>query len=85
MAFCGNAIELVELHKILDDKEEFIKWTEFDSISSVGANLQVYIEKNELNDLKKKNRIVIDAYIAETKTSEKIGLLFIKKENNVYG
>lgn len=85
MAFCGNAIELVELHKILDDKEEFIKWTEFDSISSVGANLQVYIEKNELNDLKKKNLIVIDAYIAETKTSEKIGLLFIKKENNVYG
>jgi len=86
MAFCGNVIELVEKHKILDDKEEFIKWTEFDNISSsVSANLQVYIEKNELNELLKKNVIVIDAIIAENKNNEKIGLLFIKKENNVYG
>ena len=85
MAFCGNVIELVEMHKILDEKEEFIKWTEFDNISSVGANLQVYIEKNELNELMKKNLIIIDAFIGETKNNEKIGLLFIKKDNNVYG
>ena len=86
MAFCGNVIELIEMHKILDDKEDFIKWTEFDNISSsVGAKLQVYIEKNELNELMKKNIIVIDALIGETKNNEKIGLLFIKKDNNVYG
>lgn len=85
MAFCGNVIELVEMHKILDDKEEFIKWTEFDNISSVGANLLVYIEKNELNELMKKDLIVIDAIIGETKNNEKIALLFIKKDNNVYG
>ena len=81
MAFCGNVIELVEMHKILDDKEEFIKWTEFDNISSI----EVYIEKNELNELMKKNLIIIDAFVGETKDNEKIGLLFIKKENNVYG
>ena len=85
MAFCGNVIELVEMHKILDDKEEFIKWIEFDNISSVSANLQVYIEKSLINELLKNNLIVIDAIIGETKNSEKIGLLFIKKENNVYG
>ena len=85
MAFCGNVIELVEMHKILDDKEEFIKWTEFDNIASVGANLQVYIEKSLINELMKNNLILIDALIGETKNSEKIGLLFIKKDNNVYG
>ena len=81
MAFCGNVIELVEMHKILDDKEEFINW----DISSISVNLQVYIEKSLINELMKNNFIVIDALIGETKNSEKIGLLFIKKENNVYG
>ena len=28
MAFCGNMIELVEKHKVLDEKENFVQWKE---------------------------------------------------------
>ena len=44
--FCGNVLELVEKHKILSDKEEFIKWANFDGIPPNDPYLKVYIEKS---------------------------------------
>jgi len=85
MAFCGNVLELVEKHKVLDDKEEFLNWTEFGPVSSGNPNLQVYIEKSLIPELMEKDLILIDAIIGKTKSSKKIGLLFIRKENDVYG
>ncbi|MFX1256707.1 MAG: hypothetical protein ACFFAN_02525 [Promethearchaeota archaeon] len=77
-------MELVEKYKIHDDKE-FVKWTEFGGIPSDLSNIEVYIEKKILPELEQKDFILIDLAIGELKGGEKIAMLFIKKENDVYG
>lgn len=78
---CGNILELVEKHKILNEEENFAKWTEFkEDIDKI----EVYIEKVILPELINQHFILIDAAVGKLQNGEKFGLLFIKKENNVY-
>jgi len=80
MMFCGDVLELVEKYKILEDKAEFIKWTNIEN----NPNVEVYIESMVLPDLEQKELIIIDVIIGEVH-GEKIGILFIKKQGDVYG
>ena len=84
LSFCGNVLELVEKQKIHDDSE-FIQWTEFEEISLDYPNVEVYIEKELLPELNQKNLILIDAVIGKGGDGETFGLLFMKKEKDVYG
>jgi len=85
MAFCGNFIELVEKYKLLDD-DDFVKLkdTEIENEEFKTEHIEVYIEKNIIPELEEKPLTIVDAAIGEVK-GEKVGLLFIKKDSNVYG
>ena len=86
MAFCGNVVDLVEKHKVLDDKEEFVKWKRFDGITPDDSNLQVYIEKSIIPDFKTRDSLRIELITYKTaESAEQVSLLFIKNDNNVYG
>jgi len=81
MACCGNMLELVEKQKILDEVENFVKWTDF------GENfedVEVYIEKVVIPELIDQEFIIIDAAVGKLQNGEKFGMLFIKKDNDVY-
>ena len=81
MACCGNILELVEKHKILDEEENFVKWTDF------GENfedVEVYIEKVIIPELIDQDFIIIDAAVGKLQNDEKFGMLFIKKDDDVY-
>ena len=81
MACCGNMLELVEKQKILDEEENFVKWTDF------GENfedVEVYIEKVIIPELIDQEFIIIDAAVGKLQNGEKFGMLFIKKDNDVY-
>ncbi len=80
MFFCGNVLELVGKQRIFEEIDDFTQWTEIID----NPKVEVYIEKNILQELKLKETILIDVVIGEVK-GEKIGLLFIKKEKDVYG
>jgi hypothetical protein len=82
MAFCGNVLELVEKHKILDDKTEFVKWTDFEKRND---KVEVYIEKTIISELVNQDFLLIDAAIGELPDGEQFGMLFIKKDDSVYG
>ncbi len=47
--------------------------------------MEVYIEKELLPELNQKNLILIDAVIGNGEDGEMFGLLFMKKEKDVYG
>ena len=79
MAFCGNVIELIEKQKVIEDGD-FIEWTEIDK----NPIIDVFIEKNLLPELESKDKIFIDVAIGHIK-SVKIGMLFIKQSQDVYG
>jgi hypothetical protein len=80
MAFCGNVIELVEKHKVIDEKEEFLQWKDIEG----NPNIEVYIENDLISEFEDKRIILIDVAIGEL-NEEQIGLLFIKKQKDVYG
>ena len=80
MAFCGNIIELVEKHKVLDEKENFIQWEEIID----DPNIEVYIENDLMQELTQKTIVLIDVALGEL-NGEQMGLLFLKKQNDVYG
>lgn len=80
MAFCGNVIELVKKHKVLDEKENFFQWKEIEG----KPNIEVYIENDLISEFKEKKLVLIDVAIGEV-NGEQIGLLFIKKQKDVYG
>ena len=80
MAFCGNVIELVEKYKVLDEKDDFIQWKEIEG----NPNIEVYIENDLVSEFMEKELILIDVAIGEL-NGEQIGLLFIKKQEDVYG
>lgn len=79
MAFCGNVIELIEKQKVIKDGD-FIEWTDLDN----DLNIDVFIEKNLLPELELKDQILIDVAMGDIK-GVKIGMLFIKKSQDVYG
>ena len=80
MTFCGNVIELVEKKSLLDDTIEFEKYEKLED----NEKIEVFIEKSLLPELLEKELIIIDAAIGEVK-GDKFGLLFFKKDDNVYG
>ena len=79
LAFCGNVLELIEKQKVIEDGD-FIEWTDLDK----NLNINVFIEQNLLPELELKDQILIDVAIGEIK-GVKIGMLFIKKSQDVYG
>ena len=81
MAVCGNILELVEKHKILNEEENFVKWTDFKGKID---KIEVYIEKEIIPELINQEFILIDAAVGKLQNGEKFGLLFIKKDDNVY-
>ena len=81
MDICGNILELVEKHKILNEEENFAKWTEFEGNID---KIEVYIEKVIIPELINQKFILIDAAVGKLHNGEKFGLLFIKKDDNVY-
>ena len=80
MAFCGNVVELVKKFKIIEEKGDFIQWKEIMGDSQV----EVYIETNLIPEFKNMDLLLIDVAIGQI-DGEKIGMLFIKKQNDVYG
>jgi len=80
MAFCGNVLELVEKHKVVDDKEDFIQWKEIEG----NPNIDVYIENDLISEFMEKELVLIDVAIGEL-NGEQIGLFIIKKQKDVYG
>ena len=85
MSLCGNFVELVEKFKLLDD-DDFIKLndTEIENEQFKAEDIEVYIEKLIIPELEEKPLTIVDAAIGEV-NGKKVGLLFIKKNSNIYG
>ncbi|MFW9947417.1 MAG: hypothetical protein ACFFDX_11400 [Candidatus Odinarchaeota archaeon] len=85
MSFCGNIVELVEKYKVYNDND-FIEWKNTNIYEKLKnfLEIEVYIEKKINPQLAKKPLIIIDAAIGEV-SGNKVGILFMKKESNVYG
>jgi hypothetical protein len=85
MSFCGNFVEMVEKHKV-DEDMDFILWsdTNLDDEKVKKAEIEVYIEKSIIPELEEKSLIIIDAAKGEI-SNKTVGVLFIKKDSNVYG
>ncbi len=87
MTFCGNIVELIEKKKVYRDSD-FVLWenTNINENFDNARGIEVYIEKNLVKELmNQKPIIIIDAAIGKTKQGDQIGMLFIKKNKNVYG
>ena len=80
MAFCGDVLELVEKYKVQEDYPEFVRWTEVEG----QPNVELYIEKDIIPEMEKKNLILIDVVVGEV-NGKQVGMLFMKKTSNVYG
>ena len=85
MSLCGNFVELVEKFKLLDD-DDFVKLkdTEIENEQFKVEHIEVYIEKLIIPELEEKPLTIVDAAVGEVNGKE-VGLLFIKKNSNVYG
>lgn len=82
-SFCGNVLELVEKYKILDQAEEFIRW----SGNDYDPKIEFYVEKNIISELEKEkeNNLLIDAAVGDLMNGSKMGMLFLRKKAEVYG
>ncbi|MFO8017933.1 MAG: hypothetical protein R6U96_04815 [Promethearchaeia archaeon] len=85
MSFCGNVLELVQKRKIEKEISDFIRWTEFENLEPNDPRVELYIEKQLIPELKQEDVLVIDVAIGELEDGNKMGMLFIKKGDNVYG
>lgn len=85
MSFCGNFVEMVDKHKVENDSD-FILWsdTNLDEIKFKESEIEVFIEGSIIPELEEKSMVIIDAAKGEVK-NRTVGVLFIKKESNVYG
>lgn len=85
MSFCGNFVEMVDKYKVETDSD-FILWsdTNLDEIKFKESEIEVYIEGSIIPELEEKSMVIIDAAKGEVK-NQTVGVLFIKKESNVYG
>ncbi|MGV9199829.1 MAG: hypothetical protein ACOC44_05970 [Promethearchaeia archaeon] len=84
MSFCGNVLELVKKQKIEKELTEFIRWQKFESLEPNDPRVELYIEKELIPELEGEDLLVIDVAIGNLEDGNKMGMLFIKKEN-VYG
>ena len=84
MSFCGNVLELVEKHSVLDDTTEFIQWSEDEDVKNY-PDIEVFVEKNILPELQKQEQILIDALLWESPAGDKMGILFAKNDKDTYG
>jgi hypothetical protein len=84
MSFCGNVLELVKKQKVEEEISDFIRWTEFEKLDPDDHRVELYIEKKLIPELKEKDIIVVDVAIGNLEDGNKMGMLFIKKDN-VYG
>lgn len=85
MSFCGNFVEMVDKEKVETDSD-FILWSEtnLDELMFKESEIEVYVELSIISELEEKSMIIIDAAKGEVK-NRTVGVLFIKKESNVYG
>jgi hypothetical protein len=85
MSFCGNFVEMVEKQKV-DKDFDFIAWsdTNLDDAKVKKAEIEVYIERSIIPELEEKSMVIIDAAKGEI-SNKTVGMLFIKKDSNVYG
>ncbi len=85
MSFCGNFVEMVEKQKVHADSD-FILWpdTNLEENELYREEIEVYIEKTIIPELEDKSLVIIDAAKGKVK-NKTVGVLFIKKESNVYG
>jgi hypothetical protein len=85
MSFCGNFVEMVDKSKV-DRDTDFILWedTNLDENEFRKDEIEVYIEKSIIPELEEKSLIIIDAAQGEL-DNRTVGVLFIKKESDVYG
>ncbi|MFX1587176.1 MAG: hypothetical protein ACFFC1_03390 [Promethearchaeota archaeon] len=85
MNFCGNVVELVEKYKVYND-DDFIRWKDTNIYENIDdyLEIEVYIEKKIISELEEKPLIIIDAAIGEV-NGNKVGILFMKKNSNLYG
>jgi hypothetical protein len=85
MSFCGNFVEMVEKQKVEEDSD-FILWTDsnLDELKFKESEIEIYIEGSIIPELEEKSMIIIDDAKGEVK-NRTVGVLFIKKESNVYG
>lgn len=85
MSFCGNVVELVEKYKVYND-DDFIRWKDTNIYENIDdyLEIEVYIEKKIISELEEKPLIIIDAAIGEV-NGNKVGILFMKKNSNLYG
>lgn len=80
MTACGNVVELVKKSKMNKERSDFILWKRKNN----GNDIEVFIEKEIIPELKSKKKLLIDVAQGEIK-GKKIGILFFKKDSNVYG
>ena len=85
MFLCGNFVELVEKYKLLEDYD-FIKLrdTDIENEQFKNEHIDVYVENNIIPELEEKPLTIVDAAVGEVK-GKKVGVLFIKKNSNLYG
>ena len=85
MSLCGNFVELVEKYKLLDDND-FVKLkdTDIENEQLKAEHIEIYIEKDIIPELEEKPLTIVDAAVGEVK-GKKVGVLFIKKNSNLYG
>ena len=71
--------------KLLDD-DDFVKLkdTEIENEQFKAEHIDIYIEKLIIPELEEKPLTIVDVAVGEVK-GKKVGLLFIKKNSNVYG
>jgi len=85
MSLCGNFVELVEKFKLLDDDDfDKLKDTDIENEQFKTEHIEVYIEKTIIPELEEKPLTIVDVVVGEVK-GKKVGMLFIKKNSNVYG
>jgi hypothetical protein len=85
MSFCGNVVELVEEYKLLND-DDFIRLndSEIENRQIKTKHINVYIEKKIIHEFEAKTLTIVDAAIGDIE-GKKVGMLFIKKNSDVYG
>ncbi|NHJ20003.1 MAG: hypothetical protein EAX91_03595 [Candidatus Lokiarchaeota archaeon] len=85
MCFCGNVVELVEQHKILND-DDFIQLndSEIENKQMKTKPINVYIEKKIIDEFEAQPLTIVDVAVGDI-DGKKVGMLFIKKNLDVYG
>jgi len=71
---------VVDKNKILNDSHLFILWDDVEG----NPPIEIFIEDQVMDEVEQKPELLIDAVIGEIKDKE-YGMLFIKKDSNIYG